>query len=262
MEDNTKNNIPAFLFSLSVKNSSGGAVSGLQVSIFAKVTGPVLHKENSGRQIASSFTTVLFAVEQTSHVDFSVRELDGSIVSHPIDQSMQLGIYSLLLNFPDGGAGTRVFKGMLIATSETTGKELYRDSIYLTLWRTDAASSIVGMTAAGIFQTTNSLLFPGIMVAPAMTKTDATGPDSIGTFSIPKDIVITLRDTVNHEQQEYVRTLSAGENRFDLVWSPVVPGKVQQSPLRFLDTSGIVRAVFPPPNVAWRLRQNYPNPFI
>ena len=236
-------------------------MSGLQVSIFAKATGPVLYKENSGRQFASSFTTVMFAVEQTSHVDFSVHELDGSIVSHPIDQSMQLGIYSLLLNFPDGGAGTRVFKGMLIATSETTGKELYRDSIYLTLWRTDAASSIVGVTAAGIFQTTNSFLFPGIMVLPAMAKTDATGPDSIGTFSIPKDIVITLRDTVNHEQQEYLRTLSGGENRFDLIWNPVVPGKTRASALGCLISSEIVRPVSPPPNVAWRLRQNYPNPF-
>jgi hypothetical protein len=262
IEDNSKNSAPAFIFSLSVKNNSDTPVSGLQISLFANPVGSFLQKENGRRQILSSATTVGFAIEQSCHVDFSIRELDGSVVSRSIDTSLQLGMYSLFLSFPDGGAGTRVFKGMLIATSETAGKELYRDSIYLTLWRVDAAASVVGVTtSAGVFETANALMFPGIMALPLMTKTAVTGPDSIGTFSIPKDIVITLRDTVNHRQQEFVKTLTAGENRFDLVWNPVLPGKIQQRILRFPSTSGTIRPVSPPPNVAWRLRQNYPNPF-
>ncbi|MCX6137691.1 MAG: hypothetical protein NTV54_09385 [Ignavibacteriales bacterium] len=250
-----------FSFAVAVKNSAGTPVSGLCVSIYSKTPQPSMKKGSPAEPLPSA-TSVFFAIEQTSNVEFAVREMDGTIVSCPVNSMLQAGTYSVLLSLPIGGSGTKVYRGILTATSTVTGGVLFRDSIYMTLWRDDPSTSIVGATnAEGVWQTGDSLMFPGILVLPLLIKTEVTGPDSTGVFSIPKEVVITLADTVHHQEQSFHRTLTSGENRFTLTWTVSSLTMRKKMPEEPQSISSVIREPSPPPAIAWRLRQNYPNPF-
>jgi len=255
------------LFSVKVvvKNSNAQPLKGIRVSAYNTFYSSVLSKIESlaGPKKIQSTSVISYAVKNSSFMTFAVYELDGRLVQSPVlNKLSRPGMYMVLFSLNSSSAGTRVYKGILTAINDTTQQVMFKDSIYLTLWQPDPHLSILGYTTStGTFETTDSLAFPNVLMLPPMIKTVATGPDPMGIFSIPQNVVFTLTDTATFQSVSYTRQVMMGQNEFDLSWNPSttslrVPDNVEIRKLAINDT--LIPVVVP---TEWKLYQNYPNPF-
>ncbi|MFA6455643.1 MAG: hypothetical protein WCW40_02385 [Bacteroidota bacterium] len=256
----------AFRLQVTVKDSSGKSLHGVRVSAYNYLFPPDLMKQfgsNSARKISSS-AMITYALADTYRVSLSVNELDGRTISLPVQSRMSLpGMYAVTLSVNNSFAGTRVYKAVLSAVDTAARTERFRDSIYITLWQPDAEFSVVGYTSEkGVCESNDSLLFPHLLQLPAMTRTNATGPDSVGTFTFPDIYVITLTDTLTKQSQSFVRTVGKGTNDIQLTWnsSGIGISSVQwySGNRYFIAADSTLPSRVP---TVTKLFQNYPNPF-
>jgi hypothetical protein len=248
-----------FSLTLKVQDSLGNPVKGLQVSAYNLAVDSVLAKKSITAGTGAT-TTVSFAVSKSSFIDLTVYNLDGSTAATVVHQTHDAGYYSCLLNFQDIQAGTRVYKAVITAVDDSSSKELFRDSVYLTMWRQDPAMSILGYTSAsGTFGTGDSIAFPNILTLPALMRTTETGTEPLYVFTIPNEVVFTLCDTLHEVGMRVVKTIQRGKNEFVIQWNPEAGYKT--SAIVKQPIPGIVKKDIIPLPVNFRLYQNYPNPF-
>ena len=143
-------------------------------------------------------------------------------------------------------------------------RSLYRDSVYTLCWRPYPELSILGYTSAsGSFSTIDSLRFPNVLTLPPLIHTGESGSGTLGTFSLSDTLVFVLTDTASHRQQSFERVVhKATNNSLSFAWQPTAtyqatPIIKQESPQ--LSKIEIVRPAAP--ELAWKLNQNYPNPY-
>ena len=255
-----------FLFKLTVVNSAGQPVPGLQVSVSNSMSplplSPGYTQVELPRGI-EAVTSIRFDAPVKAHVNFAVMELSGAPVSTLMDRDLP-GAGSYLANFTvPHSYGTRAYKCRLLATDTATGLIIFRDSVYAVLWNADPTLGVIGSTsAAGTFQTQDSLHFPNLLDLPPLVFTNATDPTPIGTFYVPDSVNVVLADTVAQLMESYVCTIKRGTNDIHLVWNPVSTGQSRLGPgqkSRSRAPAWTDPPEFPP--TAWKLYQNYPNPF-
>ena len=153
-------------------------------------------------------------------------------------------------------------EGGLARKADEISLEFYNGTIYLTLWQTDPATSIIGYTDNnGIFETSDSLSFPSALDVPLQTYTTQTGPESVGVFSIPLSVTIMAVDTVSKKYMSVVKNVIKGKNEFELTWNPVhlsLEKNAGNNGFVLVNPDTGIRVIIPKET---RLYQNYPNPF-
>ncbi|MFA6469459.1 MAG: hypothetical protein WCW35_11215 [Bacteroidota bacterium] len=256
----------AFLFHVIVKDSVGNPVQGLRISACSDLSPAGMYKQQNGKNASgtASQAVITYALADTYRVSLSVFELDGSTIALPVQNIILLpGMYAVSVNVNNSSAGTRVYNAVLSAVDTASRSEQFRDSIYITLWQQDVGLSVLGYTTEkGICESNDSLSFPHLFKLPPMIRTDATGPDSIGIFSLPETYVITLTDSLTNQAQSYIRTVDKGRNEFQLTWNPPGTGisAAQYHRNSRLATAADTTIPSGAPTVT-KLYQNYPNPF-
>jgi hypothetical protein len=262
--DNTNKSSNDFLFKVTVKNSAGVAVQGLRVSAYNDPTTMGFPKTMKVQNI-NAVSTINFALSKRCVAALTLYELDGTIFQRLITSSPRdAGMYAVNVNFNSKSIGARVYKAVLTAKNDTTNVEFFRDSIYVAQWQPDASVSVLGYTSStGIFETADSLSFPNVLTLPLMTHTAEQGYDSIGVFTFPSDVVITLYDSTTQKSQMYVRKVNKGKNEFELVWNPTGGALIIEPFSIDKFTAAIPDCVIVEPVYTGktRLYQNYPNPF-
>jgi len=255
-----------FLFQVTVKNSTGQPVQGLRISAFNRPFNFEFPKRGNNHAVnkITSTSSIKFDLAKSCRVTLSLHELSGTKKQEPIsDQLLQFGAYIVALKIIDATAGTRVYKVVLTAIDDTTKAQLFKDSVYITLWQPDPSLSVLDYTSsAGTVETSDSLLFPQLLTLPVMVRTNEMG-DSLGILTFPDDVVITVTDTAAQQSEQFIKKVVEGRNEFELIWNPsptlqatkIVP--TQYFNAAKADTS--VGPVVTP--TRFRLYQNYPNPF-
>jgi hypothetical protein len=261
--DSSKKSSNDFLFKVTVKNSAGAAVQGLRLSAYNDPAAIGFPKKFKTAKINSA-SSLKFALSKSSIVTLSIIELDGRILQQPIKNSLlNAGSYSVTINIMDKSAGTRVYKAVLTAKSDTTNVEFFKDSVYIALWQFDPSFSILGYTSTtGIFETTDSLSFPNVLTLPPIIRTTERDPTPVGMFTFPSDVVIVLYDSTTQKSQAYSQKVNKGKNEFELVWNPAGGGLIIEPLLKNTVTIAVpdtgINETIPKET---RLYQNYPNPF-
>jgi hypothetical protein len=266
--DDTTSPPPTTGFSakMTIRNTSGAPVAGLRISAWNHLPpGIPLSSQMAHGGLASplSVSTIEFSVATPGRINLSVFEFDGSPVSTLVDQLLSSGMYQVnwsnLTYTPP-----RVYRYRLIARDSAGAVTLFRDSLYAVLWHVDAEIAILGWSSsAGTFETSDKLFFPNVLDLPRLVHTYSSGPDSLGTFTIPDSVTIALTDTVTHRQMKFDRVIRKGvANEIELIWNPVLskpwapyqpPTHEQHSTVRTNRTAAVL--------FDWKLYQNYPNPY-
>jgi hypothetical protein len=141
---------------------------------------------------------------------------------------------------------------------------LYRDSVYTLCWQPFPERSILGYTSvAGTFYTKDSLRFPNVLSVPPLVHTGSSGSDTLGLFSLSDTLVFVLTDTATHRQQFFERVVHKQQHdSLNFIWHPTSLSQpsppAKQQPLR-LYKRGFVKSTAA--GSAWKLNQNYPNPY-
>ena len=255
-----------FSLTIAVVDSNHNPVPGLVISAWNLMEGVAMGKIEAGPlspQDVEAVSTIGFEVPEVAHVYLGAYDLNdhevGTIVDLP---AAAIGIHKANFSFP-GHGGTRVFKCRLVATSNSSGALLFRDSIYAVLWQFDNTLSAIGSTSPqGLFQTRDSLLFPNVLGLPPLVATDATGPTSLGTFRISDSVTIVATDTVANISWAYHRTIKKGKNELQIILASGAlfrPQGARRSITSFVEPADATGAE--KPSFEWKLEQNYPNPF-
>jgi hypothetical protein len=259
-------NAGGFSVNLSVVNGAGKPVQGLQIGVFNRsdvAPLPLAPLQNLDPLNVNAVTVVGFDAPVRSHVQLAAFDLDGAPLPTLMDRNpANPGSYVVQFS-PPHSYGTRVYKLRLLA-SDSAGAIIFRDSVYAVQWNVDYTLGRIGYTsAAGTFQTSDSLLFPNVLTLPPFVLTSSTGPTPLGTFVIPDTVTVVLADTAAAQVSSYACVIRRGSNDIHLVWNH--PPENQPSGSSPPVTSNAIRGregtAAEHPAAGWKLRQNYPNPF-
>jgi len=255
-----------FSLSIAVVDSNHNPAPGLVISAWNLMEGIAMRKIEASPlspQNVEAISTIGFEVPEVAHVYLGAYDLNdhevGTIVDLP---AAAIGSHKANFSLP-GHGGTRVVKCRLVATSNSSGALLFRDSIYAVLWQFDKTLSAIGSTSPqGLFQTRDSPLFPNVLALPPLVATDATGPVSLGTFRISDSVTIVATDTVAKISWAYHRTIKKGKNELQIILSSGALFRLRlASPTSTSADEPVGATGIGKPSFEWKLEQNYPNPF-
>jgi len=266
-EDDPARPTEAFSFDLAVTDTLGNPVSGLEVSVWNRLSiepaGLLPRRADEAARAASNASTVIsFGVETRSSVRVHVYDLNGGIVDSllrptetpPGEHKI---VWNAASNVPNGVYGYRM------QATDSTGVVLFEDKNYCVLARTERSYGVIGYTDAdGSLRSEDARLFPGHMDLPPMTATNAVGQD-VGALEVLDSVRVTVVDTTSMLGVSVDCVVGPGGNAIDILWESPVP--LQQLPTAAAGVSvaaplGDPAAPEPLP-IQWSLRQNYPNPF-
>lgn len=257
-----------FLFRIEVNDTNGAPVAHLRISGYNELTTiePQLASPTGPAEAApAAVTTLRFVAAASSRINLSVFDLKDRKLATLSDEILKEGAHGVFWGSGDE-APPGVYECRLVARDTLTSETLYEDAVYAVKWEADPERSVYGYTdAAGVYQTTNDLLFPNVIPdLPRLIQTNQLGQE-IGTFDYEDTVVVTLTDTLSHETMRLRRVVKPGENTFSVVWAP--DARRNNTPV--FGVTAIV-PILPrsahvhdtdPPVFEWSLEQNYPNPF-
>jgi hypothetical protein len=264
-----------FRFKVSVKDNAGNPVNGLRISAWGVLSiENQLNKTSISSQLnkvnkIQAQTSLTFSLAQKAYVIFSIFNLRDQEIVRLTNEPKLAGLYQVSWNAPSTPSSVvppGVYKCRLFAKSTTSDSVLFQDSIYAVLHHFDPEVTVLGWTSqSGIFETTNTLLFPKVLDPPTLLQTNSTGPEIIETFNYTDSIAVFLTDTTTHKQQLYYLTIGKQTNTFNLTWNPPnnlsVSIKQDFSPVTKLRSIAADTVIEVRPTAEWKLYQNYPNPF-
>ncbi|MCK4632435.1 MAG: hypothetical protein KAT79_04140 [candidate division Zixibacteria bacterium] len=156
-------------------------------------------------------TTFNFALPDAGDYRLIVKDLHNEIVDSVVG-SASAGVTEIEWDaslVPDGVYCCN----LTIADSNAV---LFSESLYAVKWQPIPAT--LGYTSTdGVFETDDSLSFPGVWVLPELIQTSETS-ELIGSFSYSDTVTIVLTDTLAGIDQMFNKAITSGVNQFDLVW--------------------------------------------
>jgi hypothetical protein len=208
-----------FKFQVNVTGNNLSSLEPIKVSVWNKVLYNSSLRKNSSSNHVEATASISFQIPIASIVELSMYDVENNKIETMIDnQDLQVGNYSNHFHRPNN-IGTAVFKIKLIARSESDiNNILFQDSTYAVLVAPDPVIAQIGITdETGSFSTSNKMLFPSLYNLDSFIRTSEVGPDPIGTFELPNEIIIALTSSTS-EIKYFKKSISEGENIFNLTW--------------------------------------------
>ena len=249
-----------------VHGSDGKPVEGLTVAVW-NLSGSLQQFLQDDFPKRAGLTAVAITLPQPAICWLATYDLDGNKVESTLeDDTLLSGEYREILGQnPDSKAGVEVYRYELVAQNVESGKEIFRDSKYMTVVEVDPAAFGTGKTDAnGRYFTTNRKMVPGLYELPEMPALDETSLQ-VGTFSLDDSVTIKIYDD-RGKTLVLRRAVTEGRNAFEVNWDPQPASalRVLDRPSRQSGTPKSDSALESKKSALpaeYKLGQNYPNPY-
>lgn len=248
---------PGFSVDLTVVDSNGDAMAGVEAYLHIPLPPGITQDKSSGR----AATAFRFEIPAPRRVSLDVYDLQGEPVRQLLDAELPAGAHELVWDARDQTGqpflGTRVFEVLMRVFDGD--KLLYGSSVYPVLHTgLDAGQQpLVGTTdASGRLRIEDRDLFPMLDAPTDLEAMDETGA-SQGSFAIGDEAQVRLRDPNTQESMVVTMDIQEGPNRRTVAWTPA-PAPPARIPA-VLPAKDV--PVVPVPPNGLELRTNFPNPF-
>ncbi|MCK4655457.1 MAG: hypothetical protein KAT85_00445, partial [candidate division Zixibacteria bacterium] len=199
-EDGSVNGPPEddrFLFHLDAVDENGGPRPGLSISVWNELSLPHFAGTDEAQGSALSgthfATTVTYLTPVACHVNLAIFDLENKLVDILLNDTVYAGEWPVTWNGPAEPISNGVYKCVYSAYDDDAEVLLYRDSIWMVLWRQDPVASVIGYNDSdGSFETRDSLLFPNIFELPKIPQTGQDDWTVIDSFTLLDDVYIIL----------------------------------------------------------------------
>lgn len=250
-----------FSFKLSVKDSSGNPVEGLNVSLMNKIGIDIADWDGSNSRAC---TVIKALVSQDSNLEIKIKDINNNTVSNLYSEEVESGSYTILWRGKDSDDNelpSGLYYCQMIA--EQDGDAFYKEKHPMYLQSTSSSHKNGTTNQAGVFTTKSKKPFINLFKTDSLQIMDMDGCElEKEAFSDTTIIYLSQGSSNQFIQMEYVK-VNNKENEFEIIWDPAKSQPVKQEEVFKQKDNKFYRDVpddIVPPS-GTRLLGSYPNPF-